>query len=157
MSTTVAREAELLPGGLAVVDYSHLYKSFYDIFVGQVLEPKTFDLQFVVRDTRNTYAQFVSLMTVDMKRNKYQFEQAPLEKSSNDYLQMMPSLFNLGGTSGTSSDLMMQALAQAELKERYQNLIKHRDISDILKDASQKAALPASTPTDSTSADLATV
>jgi hypothetical protein len=75
------------------VDYSHLYKSFYDIFVGQVLEPKTFDLQFVVRDTRNTYAQFVSLMTIDQKRNKYQFDQAPLEKSSNDYMQMMPSLF----------------------------------------------------------------
>ncbi len=53
------------------MDYSHLYKSFYDIFVGQVLEPKTFDLQFVVRDTRNTYAQFVSLMTIDQKRNKY--------------------------------------------------------------------------------------
>jgi hypothetical protein len=47
----------ILPGtGLTVVDYSHLYKNFYDIFVGQILEPKTFDLQFVVRDTRNTYA-----------------------------------------------------------------------------------------------------
>jgi hypothetical protein len=67
----VVKEIEVLPGGMQVVDYSHLYKSFYDIFVGQVLEPKTFDLQFVVRDTRNTYAQFVSLMTMDMKRNKY--------------------------------------------------------------------------------------
>ena len=45
-----------LAGGVAVQDYSHLYKSFYDIFVGQILEPKTFDLAFVVRDTRNTYA-----------------------------------------------------------------------------------------------------
>jgi len=34
----------------------------------------------------------------------------------------------------------MQALAQAELKDRYQNLIKHRDITDILRDASEKAA-----------------
>ena len=36
--------------------------------------------------------------------------------------------------------MMMQALAQAELKDRYQNLIKHRDINDILRDASEKAA-----------------
>lgn len=42
--------------GIPVVDYSHHYKSFYDIFVGQFLDPKSFDLQFVVRDTRNTYA-----------------------------------------------------------------------------------------------------
>ena len=35
---------------------------------------------------------------------------------------------------------MMQALAQAELKDRYQSLIKHKDINDILRDASQKAA-----------------
>ena len=61
-----------LAGGVAVKEYSHLYKSFYDIFVGQILEPKTFDLAFVVRDTRNTYAQFVSLMSIDKK--KYQFD-----------------------------------------------------------------------------------
>jgi len=52
------------------------------------LEPKTFDLAFVVRDTRNTYAQFVSLMSIDKK--KYHFDQAPLEKSLHDF---MPSIF----------------------------------------------------------------
>lgn len=129
-------EAELA-GGLAVQDYSHLYKSFYDIFVGQILEPKTFDLAFVVRDTRNTYAQFVSLMSIDKK--KYHFDQAPLEKSLHDF---MPSIFQITGQS--SSDLMMHAMAQAELKDRYQNLIKHKDVNEIVKDASLKAALPPS-------------
>lgn len=38
-----AYESELV-SGIQVQDFSHLYKSFYDIFVGQVLEPKTFDL-----------------------------------------------------------------------------------------------------------------
>jgi hypothetical protein len=52
------------------------------------LEPKTFDLSFTVRDARNTYAQFVSLMSIDKK--KYQFEQAPLERGLADY---MPTIF----------------------------------------------------------------
>jgi hypothetical protein len=39
---------------------------------------------------------------------------------------------------------MMQAMAQAELKDRYQNLIKHKDVNEIVKDASLKAALPPS-------------
>jgi hypothetical protein len=89
VSKAIAPENDLI-NGLKVRDYSHLYKSFYDIFVGQVLEPKTFDLQFVVRDTRNTYAAFVSLMTsVDVKK-KYQFEQAPMERSLADYYQGAP-------------------------------------------------------------------
>ena len=66
------------------MDYSGLYKSFYDIFVGGVLDPKAFDLQYVVRDTRNTYAAFVSLMSLDGKK-KYQFEQAPMERSLAEY------------------------------------------------------------------------
>ncbi len=67
LSKALVLESDLA-GGVAVQDYSHLYKSFYDIFVGGILEPKTFDLQFVVRDTRNTYAQFVSLMSIDKKK-----------------------------------------------------------------------------------------
>ena len=130
-----------LVAGMNVMDYSHLYKSFYDIFVGSILEPKTFDLQFVMRDTRNTYAAFVSLMTMEGNaKKKYQFEQAPLERSAQDYAQqlgMMPSFFQ---TSGNGEDLMKQALAQAELKDRYKSLIKHKDINEILKDASQKIA-----------------
>jgi len=54
---------------------------------------------------------------------------------------MMPNFFNLTSDNKQNNpDLMMQALAQAELKDRYQNLIKHRDITDILRDASEKAA-----------------
>lgn len=53
----------------------------------------------------------------------------------------MPNFFNLTSDNKQNNpDLMMQALAQAELKDRYQNLIKHRDITDILRDASEKAA-----------------
>jgi len=33
-----------LVAGMNVVDYSHLYKTFYDIFVGSILDPKAFDL-----------------------------------------------------------------------------------------------------------------
>ena len=43
-------------------DYSHLYRNFYDIFVGHHIEQKGFDLNFAVRDTRNVYASFVNLM-----------------------------------------------------------------------------------------------
>ena len=43
-------------------DYSHLYRNFYDIFVGSHIEQKGFDLNFAVRDTRNVYASFVNLM-----------------------------------------------------------------------------------------------
>ena len=43
-------------------DYSHLYRNFYDIFVGNHIEQKGFDLNFAVRDTRNVYASFVNLM-----------------------------------------------------------------------------------------------
>lgn len=43
-------------------DYSSHYKSFYDIFVGQTLDPKGFDISFVMRETRNIYATFVNIM-----------------------------------------------------------------------------------------------
>ena len=43
-------------------DYTKLYNSFYDIFVGHQIDPKNFDLAYVVRETRNMYASFVNLM-----------------------------------------------------------------------------------------------
>ena len=43
-------------------DYSHLYRNFYDIFVGHHIDMKSFDLNFAVRDTRNMFASFVNLM-----------------------------------------------------------------------------------------------
>ena len=84
-----------------ILDYSHLYKSFYDIFVGQYTDPKNFDLQFVVRDTRNVYAAFVNIMdsnSLTMKK-KHQFDQAPTEKSLQDYYTQVPNLFLLAGKS----------------------------------------------------------
>lgn len=44
------------------VDYSHIYRNFYDIFVGSYSDTKGFDLTFAVRETRNVYASFVNLM-----------------------------------------------------------------------------------------------
>ena len=34
-------------------DYSHIYRNFYDIFVGSFTDLKGFDLNFAVRETRN--------------------------------------------------------------------------------------------------------
>jgi len=43
-------------------DYSHLYRNFYDIFVGHHNGIKDFDLNYCVRDARNVYASFVNLL-----------------------------------------------------------------------------------------------
>ena len=43
-------------------DYSHIYRNFYDIFVGSFTDTKGFDLNFAVRETRNIQASFVNLM-----------------------------------------------------------------------------------------------
>ena len=69
-----------------VVDYSHLYNSFYDIFVGFQQEPKVFDLNFCVRDTRNCYATFVNLIDSNAlaMKNPHQFSANPLEKGYKD-------------------------------------------------------------------------
>ena len=71
------------PDGEQYLDYSGLYKNFYEIFSGLIIDPKNFDLQFVVRETRNTYAAFVNIMDANAlgMKKKFQFEQAPLEKS----------------------------------------------------------------------------
>ena len=49
--------------GPVYTDYTKLFNSFYDIFVGHQLDPKNFDLHYVVRETRNLYASFVNLMS----------------------------------------------------------------------------------------------
>ena len=49
------------------------------------MDPKNFDAAFVVRDTRNMYAAFVNIMDATSLKRKFQFEQAPLERSLQDY------------------------------------------------------------------------
>ena len=44
------------------LDYSHLYRNFYDIFVGHHNGIKDFDLNYCIRDTRNIFASFVNLL-----------------------------------------------------------------------------------------------
>lgn len=45
-----------------VNDYSDIFNSFYDIFVGYQIDSKNFDLIYILRETRNIYASFVNLM-----------------------------------------------------------------------------------------------
>lgn len=83
-------------------------------------------------------------------KKKFQFEQAPMERSLADYYAQaqaiaMPNFFQMtgqalklgGDKAAPGGDIMAQAMVQAELKDRYA-LLKNRDMSDILKDASLK-------------------
>lgn len=70
-----------------ILDYTHIFSNFYDIFCGMYIDPKNFDLNYAVRDARNIYASFVNLMdtnAVAMKQ-KFKFDKAPTEFSYNDY------------------------------------------------------------------------
>lgn len=70
-----------------VNDYSDIFNSFYDIFVGYQIDSKNFDLIYILRETRNIYASFVNLMdsnAVAMKQ-KYKFDKAPLELTYKDF------------------------------------------------------------------------
>lgn len=44
------------------LDYTHLFSSFFDIFVGHQTDPKSFEMNYVMRENRNVYASFVNLM-----------------------------------------------------------------------------------------------
>ena len=134
------------------MDYSSHYKNFYDIFVGQILDPKNFDISFVARETRNMFASFVNIMdanAITMKR-KHVFEQAPMEKSISEYYKQMviPNAFALVGKNindlelemqNKGNDMMMQVLSQVELREKY-NLLKNKNESDIIKEANEKTS-----------------
>jgi len=70
------------------LDYSHLYSSFFDIFVGHQTDPKSFELNFAMREARNIYASFVNLMEgahAVLMQNKVKFEANPLEKAYRDH------------------------------------------------------------------------
>jgi len=41
--------------------------------VGQILDPKNFDVSFVIRDTRNMYAAFVNIMDANAINMKKKF------------------------------------------------------------------------------------
>ncbi len=70
------------------MDYSHLYSSFFDIFVGHQTDPKQFDTNFAVRETRNIYASFVNLMEgahAIVMQHKVKFDANPLEKAYREH------------------------------------------------------------------------
>ena len=67
-------------------DYSHIYRNFYDIFVGSFTDQKQFDLNFALRETRNVYASFVNLMENSLLLSqKHKFDKHPLEMGYNSY------------------------------------------------------------------------
>ena len=70
------------------LDYTHLYSSFFDIFVGHQTDQKYFDIAYAMRENRNVYASFVNLMegalAVQMQQ-KIKFDANPLEKAYRDH------------------------------------------------------------------------
>jgi len=127
-------------------DYSHLYRSFYDIFVGHYSGIKDFDLNYCVRDARNVYASFVNLLDTNalLMQQKHKFERHPLELGIRE---IFPNHFNLIGkgfaeTEKKDDTLMLQAMQEAALREKYK-LLKSKDESQIVKEAhalAEKAA-----------------
>ena len=80
------------------LDYSHLYSSFYDIFVSHQTDPKQFDPQYVMRECRTIYASFVSLMEgsqMILLQNKVKFDANPLEKAFRDHKESKKSYLNI--------------------------------------------------------------
>jgi len=65
-----------------VIDYSHVYNSFYDIFNSFIQYPKTFDPSATLREVRNLYSTYISLMDSNIlfSAPQFKFEAAPLEK-----------------------------------------------------------------------------
>jgi hypothetical protein len=77
-------------------DYSHLYRNFYDIFVGHHNGIRDFDLNYCVRDARNVYASFVNLLDTNalLMQQKHKFEKHPLELGIRE---LFPNHFNVAG------------------------------------------------------------
>ena len=65
-----------------VVDYSHIFNNFYEIFNSYVQHPKTFDPSATLREVRNLYSSYISLMDSNIlfAAPQFKFEAAPLEK-----------------------------------------------------------------------------
>jgi tubulin polyglutamylase TTLL5 len=78
------------------LEYSHLYRNFYDIFAGYHNGVKDFDLQYCVRESRNVYASFVNLLDTNalLMQQKHKFEAHPLEIGIRD---LFPNHFGLIG------------------------------------------------------------
>ena len=49
-------------GDNQINDYSHIYDNFYEIFNGYIKNQKYFDPSQTLREMRNLYANFLSLM-----------------------------------------------------------------------------------------------
>ena len=70
-----------------IISYSHLYGNFYEIFNWYVQNPKYFDPSVTLRETRNLYSSYISLMDSNIlfAAPQFKFEAAPLEKTYYDY------------------------------------------------------------------------
>jgi hypothetical protein len=107
-----------LPKGMVLdgdsQDYSHLYRNFYDIFVGHHNGLKDFELNYCVRDARNVYASFVNLLDTNalLMQQKHRFEKHPLELGIRE---LFPNVFNVNGKNlveqeQQNNQLMIQAM-----------------------------------------------
>lgn len=79
---TAKKQAKEITSSKDVVDYSHIYSSFYDIFNSYVQNPKYFDPSIALRETRNLYSTYISLMDSNIlfSAPSFKFSPAPLEK-----------------------------------------------------------------------------
>jgi hypothetical protein len=79
---TAKKQAKETTTSKDVVDYSHIYTSFYDIFNSFVQNPKYFDPSIALREMRNLYSTYISLMDSNIlfSAPSFKFSPAPLEK-----------------------------------------------------------------------------
>ena len=129
-----------------VIDYSHIYSSFYDIFNSYIQNPKYFDPSVTLRETRNLYSSYISLMDSNIlfAAPQFKFDAAPLEKTYYDYA--VPNHYVMTGKNlndmelevkNRDNDMLRQAYTQAQLKERYMKL-KKMDEESIVQENIEK-------------------
>lgn len=129
-----------------VIDYSHLYGSFYDIFNSYIQNPKYFDPSVTLRETRNLYSSYISLMDSNIlfAAPQFKFEAAPLEKTYYDYA--VPNHYLMTGKNlndmelevkNRDNEMLRQAYTQAQLKQRYMKL-KKMDEESIVQENIEK-------------------
>ena len=108
-------------GDNQINNYSHIYDNFYEIFNGYIKTKSTFDPSQSLREMRNLYANFLSLMDSNILfSQKYKFEAAPLEKTYEEYWNKIPNHYMLTAKNlndieleikNRDKEMMMQAMA----------------------------------------------
>jgi hypothetical protein len=110
-----------------ILDYSHLYSNFYDIFTGFQLDPKNFNLNFQIRETRSVFASFVNLMESNalLMNQKVKFDLHPLEKGYKDHMSNynVPNHFTMVGKNLNDMELEIESRDKEELMKAAQGQV----------------------------------